>query len=345
MKKESINSINGLRGIACLMIVLYHTRLGVDIPLIGGIVKNGFMFVEVFLVISGFVMAYNYGDRIGQQNFKTYISRRYFKLMPLFWTSELVLFLYAIVQNIVGGRYIIPKSYFAFIFEQTGFCGWSQTIGRPWNDPLWTISCLLWCYALYYVVAKLSQGSKNAEFTAYILLLVVSCVLIIKPMDNGIVFLEPYFLRCVAAFSMGVLICAGYGVFEEKKVKTVVGRLLVIAGISVYFLGMDFEKLYDAKEQAIVFGILVLGPVLLLMALYISIVKKTLELKLFQWLGEIALSLYVWHAVVIIVFEDMMGMTGEIDQIVRLVEIGISVVVAIISKIVLEGLVLKKKTA
>jgi len=62
-----IRSIEGLRGVAALMVVFFHafvlTRWG-GAPAQWGLVQNAWLFVDLFFVISGAIMAMVYGQRL-----------------------------------------------------------------------------------------------------------------------------------------------------------------------------------------------------------------------------------------------------------------------------------------
>ena len=70
------NDIQGLRGISVLLVVLYHTDL---------IFKGGFIGVDVFFVISGYVIMsslLNEYQKHSSISLKKFISRRVIRLLP-----------------------------------------------------------------------------------------------------------------------------------------------------------------------------------------------------------------------------------------------------------------------
>lgn len=93
MKRERINSIDSLKGISCLVIAfLWHylniqsRSEGMPFQSIFNVFYNvGQYFVELFFMISGFVMAYCYKDKIDEEmKFFPYMAKRYKHLYPLF---------------------------------------------------------------------------------------------------------------------------------------------------------------------------------------------------------------------------------------------------------------------
>jgi len=68
--------IDGLRGLAVLLVVAYHAKLRM--------LSGGYVGVDVFLVISGFVITANLIDLIDHDRFSlvTFLDRRVRRLMP-----------------------------------------------------------------------------------------------------------------------------------------------------------------------------------------------------------------------------------------------------------------------
>src|SRR6202012_2745334 len=65
-KKEILPALTGLRCFAALNIVFFHFSNPKWFGPFAPIVDNGFTSVSFFLMLSGFVLAYNYSDRAQQ---------------------------------------------------------------------------------------------------------------------------------------------------------------------------------------------------------------------------------------------------------------------------------------
>ena len=66
--KKSIDELTGLRGIAALLIILHHVLLLYPIlrsyPIARSLGCFGYMGMDLFFVLSGFVICYNYAEKI-----------------------------------------------------------------------------------------------------------------------------------------------------------------------------------------------------------------------------------------------------------------------------------------
>ncbi len=92
-------SIQALRAVAALMVLVFHlcqelTKLGADLPATTFII--GTAGVDLFFVISGFVMVYSSERLFGQPRASIqFLARRVVRIVPLYWiaTTAMVLLL------------------------------------------------------------------------------------------------------------------------------------------------------------------------------------------------------------------------------------------------------------
>ena len=81
MRREVFGGINELRGIAAVAVMAFHIRwfTGWD-----WLAPGAYLAVDVFFVISGFVIAYAYDGRMGELGAGGFLRRRLIRLYPLF---------------------------------------------------------------------------------------------------------------------------------------------------------------------------------------------------------------------------------------------------------------------
>lgn len=82
--KPHFEVLNGLRGVAALMVIWYHLFEGFATSPIDQRFNHGYLAVDFFFVLSGFVIAYAYDDRLGSSmSMKDYFKRRIIRLHPM----------------------------------------------------------------------------------------------------------------------------------------------------------------------------------------------------------------------------------------------------------------------
>ena len=61
-----INNLTGLRFFLAIWVVLFHLGPSFDIPIVNEICDKGYWGVDVFFVLSGFIIALNYHQRMAE---------------------------------------------------------------------------------------------------------------------------------------------------------------------------------------------------------------------------------------------------------------------------------------
>lgn len=100
--KQHFEILDGLRGIAALGVVLFHFMEMVYAPE-KNFIAHGFLAVDFFFCLSGFVIAYAYHDRIGKMGVLEFFKSRLIRLHPLVVFGS-VLGLFAYLFDPFGGH-------------------------------------------------------------------------------------------------------------------------------------------------------------------------------------------------------------------------------------------------
>ncbi len=162
-----IRSIEGLRGVAALLVALFHAyvygRWG-GLPAQSMVLRHAWLFVDLFFVISGFVMASAYSDRLDTPRAAAaYMVRRFFRLYPLHLvTTAAVLLAVVGVQTAkwilaANGLQVGSEPPFAVEFFSLKLLALDllllQGVGilrmEIHNYPSWSISVEFWLYLIF----------------------------------------------------------------------------------------------------------------------------------------------------------------------------------------------------
>ncbi len=314
MMKPSIKAIyshTGLRGIAALYVFLFHlTWAG------GGVLRAnricqlfqwGEYSVDLFFILSGFILHWAYISENKPVDWKSYFVARVARICPLYYLTTFFA-IPIILHNIqkYGLKYV--GSYFDFHREiilnltlMSGICSLPT-----FNGPAWSIGVEFFCYIMIFPMLVLFQSlvQKNSLCTmmkAVLILLLVFCFVGAYRMGLVSIFdfsWNPVWLtRGIIGFSIGFLLCSLY-----REINSLFLNLRLINLVTLAFIGILFSVAFLDLPS---FSVLFIFPFLVIyMASDRGVVAHLLRARVFQWLGERSYSIYLWQAAFITIFHD-----------------------------------------
>lgn len=97
-------SLDGLRGVCALSILLFHCK---DLFHKGSLFSHGYLAVDVFFILSGFVISLTYEDKLQKgQGSRTFLLNRARRLLPTYWLGAILNI--AIVIWVITSGYAHP---------------------------------------------------------------------------------------------------------------------------------------------------------------------------------------------------------------------------------------------
>ncbi len=216
-----IRSHTGLRGLAALLVVLYHIRFSyaqpIAIPFIEAFVRRSYLWVDMFFILSGFVICYTNDSIFNRDNAATksriFLINRLTKLYPLHIISLLALILFAgsvdlfyhkIGKSLPFGHWHLTDFY-GTLMQVLLVNAWGTSQYYMWNVASWSISAEMFSYIMF-IVGKNIGGRAGAFYFGGGLVVAVAfyayigCATGILDMTRG---LAP--IRSISGFTIGVL--------------------------------------------------------------------------------------------------------------------------------------------
>jgi len=298
LEKARNNSLDFLKIIATILIVFHHYQQALNVEFtqinfFGGKFYFGYL-VELFFLISGFLM-FNYIEKIKQGlTFKEFFKKRIIRLIPLIALAaisyEVLLYIY---PKVFGDYfYNIKPNFWGLIISILGVqAGWS--FENPMvNNPMWYVSVLVLCYILFYISTKISilKGYNCIYF--YIILVFLG--LSIQKNGTDLAFFNYYTARGYYSFFFGVLFSIYFNNYEINKFIKILSTLLVI--LITYLI----LKRYSIIEKNINYTLTFIYYPTLIIIFNFNIMKKIFFSKIIQKIAEISFNVYVWHGVFIL---------------------------------------------
>lgn len=341
-----IKSFEGARGLAAVLVALYH--FGVASKYIP-VVEYGYLFVDLFFVLSGFVMTATYESRIAKfADIKPYMMRRFGRLFPLMIFSTLLFVLaynsamwikseaasmgYAnLFKNPGALKYIIPS-----IGEVVGAVTLTQGMGffdKPiLNQVSWSIGTEFYTYVLFAVICAALRG-RNRTIVFTLLSVTGMIVTAWASLDlhgcvalrdcNNITF-DFGFARCVGAFFLGAL---AYRLNQAISFDPMTIQMLTLLLLIAFFSLIGAHPL-------IAFGFpFVCALLVIAISRDTGFLATLLQRKPFQVLGERSFSIYMLHPAVLVFFSPiatMVNRTGATSQGILLSAAAIALFLAVV---------------
>lgn len=279
-----IPCLDGLRGLAALAVMFFHfntfflpqARVTELVPF----VSNAYLAVDLFFVLSGFVMAHVYG-RLLVSNWRVhallFARARFARIYPLFAVTTLAMGIVFAVSHMplvsFSGRSLALQP---FLMQQ-----WAS--GLSWNYPSWSISTEAEAYVYFVFCGSLLLTGKHPRLIATGCIVIVTALSIAKGGNlNNFVGISAL-LRVLAEFSLGVLL------YRAHSAELGFPRWLV-AILSAVFAGLAKITHLDF------FMVAAFGCLIYYSASDTDRVGKLLNSRPLVALGNWSYSIYLWHA-------------------------------------------------
>ncbi len=287
-------SLDGLRGVAIVMVVLFHFH----VPYF----SSGFVGVDIFFVLSGFlitVLLCEERRRTGRTDFPAFYRRRALRLFPALGSVLIVLIVYAYLlrppgrgipmgAEILGAAFYVNNWLFAFDILPTG-----QPLGHTWSLSIEEQFYLTWPLLIALGSRSRWAGLGLPLFTG----LAASASATFRAIHWSLYenWNRAYFGLDTRADALLWGCLAGLLVFRWTPSIALEG-----AGVLGLIAG---SLLSTTREMHLQAGSLVIGvsTATLLMGLVSpgrSPVRRILEWPPLMWLGRISYGLYLWHFLV-----------------------------------------------
>jgi peptidoglycan/LPS O-acetylase OafA/YrhL len=166
-----------LRGFAALMVVLYHAALShktSDLGLLSGLIRNGYVFVDVFFLLSGFILMRQYRDFFGQNPLgatRAFLLRRFLRIYPPYvvWLAVSVV-MALVLRNDARGEVSAAGHVRAILAHLLMVQSIFETAPR-YNVPLWSVAVEFVAYCLLPLLVLVLRPWRSAALAALALAL------------------------------------------------------------------------------------------------------------------------------------------------------------------------------
>ena len=221
VRSGEIRALTGLRGAAACWVMVYHTayRAPTGTP-IGRLIHHGYLAVDLFFILSGYVLALNYGDWFagtpGRGTYAGFLQKRLARIYPLYAAATLLTALLDSRGYLAGMRAepgsILPD----LLMVQSWHTGFASI-----DSPSWSISCEWLAYLLFPLVCRAILFARPASAWTIVAVAAVAIAALARlpaawideqqlrvgPLDVWVGSSFGPVIRCLAEFGIGVALC------------------------------------------------------------------------------------------------------------------------------------------
>jgi len=314
--KNHFEILDGLRGVAAVMVVIFHLfdAFSGDNHLIK-IINHGYLAVDFFFLLSGFVIGYAYNDRWNKMSLKIFFKRRLIRLHPMvimgmfigaicfYFGASPILFpqlsqvpFWKVLLTMFVGFTLLPLP------TSMDIRGWGEM--HPLNGPAWT---LFFEYVGNILYAVFIRRISNTFLSLLVFLSACALIHLAVTSPNGDVFggwsIEPAqfrigITRLLFPFLAGVLLSR---LKKPSRIKNAfaLSVLMIIVVLSLPRVGGTENLWLNGLYES--FSIVILFPLIV----YIGAsgeIKNEVSLKICKFFGNISYPIYIIHFPLIYIY-------------------------------------------
>ncbi|HEY5465269.1 MAG TPA: acyltransferase [Hanamia sp.] len=304
--------LDGLRGVAAVMVVAFPLCEAHSAGPLFQIINHGYLAVDFFFVLSGFVIGYAYDDRWNKMGLRSFFKRRLIRLQPMIvmgmiigaicfyfqdsslWPAIHTVPVWKLLMVMVIGFTLIP------VLPSMDIRGWQEM--HPLDGPGWSLFFEYIANILYALFIR-----KFSKTALSILVFLSACALVQLAVTNGDLIggwsvtatqLRIGFTRVMYPFFGGLLLSRVAKLTYVKNAFLWCSLLLVII-FSIPRIGGSEHLWMNGLYESL--SIIFIFPLIVFMGAS-SEVKSKRGTRICKFLGDISYPLYMTHYPLIYIY-------------------------------------------
>ena len=304
--RAEIRALTGLRGVAALLVALYHINPDLIAPTAAGrFVGKGYLWVDLFFVLSGFLLAMNHAGRFAGGwalgAWLDFLLHRLARIYPLYLALVAASLAYSLV--LYGGLHASAPPPALTLAEPARDVAANLLLVQSWglgqsiDGVAWSLSAEWAAYLLFPLLVALALFGRPrlALASALVAATVVGATVALTLRDGAYhsgpldaydgATLEPL-LRCLGGFVLGLVT---YRLAQSPRAAAIAGHDLTIAAA----LGLLVAGLAEGVHDLVIYPLFAL----LVLGLFGNrgYVGWVFACRPFYWLGAASYSIYLLH--------------------------------------------------
>ncbi|WP_347252896.1 acyltransferase family protein [Leminorella grimontii] len=286
--------INGLRAFAILSVVFYHF----NVPYISG----GFTGVDVFFVISGFLMTGIILERVDHRSILDFYIARFLRVAPALITVVFIVLIFGYFTLSTNEFELLAKNAISsLLFYSNNYYAAHSSYFDPSSEfnfllHTWSLSVEWQFYITYPIIILAAKKTRIPVWTILSVLFTISlCLAITKATGTreDIFYLLPTRAWEMLTGGLVYILSVRCNTPDWMKNRDGYGIAIIMVGV-ITLNGNDYWPSYATF-------IPVLGTVIVLLANKQNSVFTSN--KVAQWVGKVSYSVYLWHWPIVVIMK------------------------------------------
>lgn len=293
-----IKSLQTLRFVFALMIFHHHFFTNPQI------VPFGTFPVAFFFILSGYVMAIGYEEKVCSQSFsyKNYMKKRLLRIVPLNLLCLMMAIFSPVLGDIVHWDFHL-KAYAFYFLDVLMLQSWIpvKSIYFSGNAVAWFLSSMMFCYLLFPFLLK--RIKAKGRVLLMLTMLIVYFILIQFIQDDyvhALIYISPLFR--VVDFTIGISLY-----YRIKRISVEKRCVLLGTSLEIFAIGISIIALIIYSSIPKQYGLVSLywiPSILLVMAFTLSekmggVISRMFKHPVLVYFGTLSFPFYMMHAVII----------------------------------------------
>lgn len=288
-----------------------------DIGFSSTVFDHGYLGVDGFFILSGFILAYNYAPAPGERlDWKKFIVARIARIYPAYITCLLVFAAAVIVRDVFLHAEMLGTTNYSgsnFVLAVFLVSAWQYAGPVGWNDVGWSVSAEWFAYVWFplFLLASPRMNKTRILLLAAFALVALALVEATSPehlsLSGGVARLIPEFL-------LGVLLCRLRQAMPEYDGFALGAVLsLIVCAVGV---GLGLDTLFVVGAAGLIFSL----------SYEKDILTRLFSVRVLVFLGEVSYCIYIVQRIPQYLFTfarsrlpDLAAMPGALQAILLLV--------------------------
>ncbi|MCB8883481.1 acyltransferase [Acidisoma cellulosilytica] len=286
-------ALTSIRGIMALWVVGHHLQFGLSV---GGydyaawLFGPGYVGVDVFFVLSGFVITAVHRDMTSSSTGDFFI-RRIFRIYPLHWFVLAIILAIWVRQQWIEGLPLVTDHLASLPI--VALLLQPYLLHEPnWNVASWSIGVEMLCYLLFpLAILVLRRMTLVVSLAALVI-----AVLYERHTHSEMVWGWPAIARGLSGFALGMMVQQMTLLFPRPRTRLATSLELAAVGLMAVTVLLRHLALFPIPAALLIYAL----------AAERGVLSRALSGPVWYWLGQISFSVYLLHPTVIALFSGLM---------------------------------------